>query len=331
VWLIYALGGGWGHLTRAVALASVARRDRPVVILTNSAHASIVAASFPELDLLILDPCAATQAVRWAVLREIADCRPSTLIVDTFPRGVGGELAAVLTTLDARRVLVHRDLNPRYANAAGLRPFVASHYDLVVVPGLGEGSQFGDLPTAVETDPWLVRSADQIPDRGAVKKLLRLDPDKESCILVCASGKQDELDWYAAVVSAIREKDRGVPLRLVAAECPNACAEECWVRYWPAMDLFRCAAVVVGGAGYNTVQECLAWGVPLVARPWPRTYDRQSVRAEHASARGRLTVVETPEDAARSALQQLSNGPPAAPSFANGAVEAARRIALIRS
>ena len=45
MWLIYALGGGWGHLTRAVALASIAQRERPVRILTNSPYASIVAAA----------------------------------------------------------------------------------------------------------------------------------------------------------------------------------------------------------------------------------------------------------------------------------------------
>jgi hypothetical protein len=373
VWLIYALGGGWGHLTRAVALASIAGRERPVRILMNSPYASIVVGRTPwsarvpldppvadycnssrptrasaadqgvrptkelnkelnqakDLDPVILDHRAPAEAVRRAVLREIAECRPSCLIVDTFPRGIGGELADVLTSLDARKVLVHRDLNPRYVNAAGLRSFVTSHYDLVVVPGPCEGSQFGDLPIAVETAPWLVRPADQIPDRSAVKNLLRLTPEEESCVLVCAAGKQDELDWYAAVVSAIREREPGAPVRLVAAERPAACPEECWVRYWPAMDLFQCAAVVVGSAGYNTVQECLAWRVPLVARPWPRIYDRQSIRAEQASARGRLTVVETPEDAARSALLQINNGPPGEPSYANGAAEAVRRICTL--
>ncbi|MBW4572535.1 MAG: hypothetical protein KME31_32500 [Tolypothrix carrinoi HA7290-LM1] len=35
------------------------------------------------------------------------------------------------------------------------------------------------------------------------------------------------------------------------------------------------ADVVVGGAGYNTVYECAALGVPLVAIALKRLYDRQ--------------------------------------------------------
>jgi len=326
VWLIYALGGGWGHLTRAAALASIAQRDRPVRILTNSPYAAMVSAGNPALDLGMLNPCAPAEQIRRTVQREIAECRPSCLIVDTFPRGLGGELAGWLPTLDARKVLVHRDLNPRYIVAAGIREFVAAHYDMVVVPGAGEGSQLGDLPSAWATAPWLVRPGEQIPDRETVRRLLRLDARDPGCVLICAAGKKDELDWYGSVLVAIRELDPGLPVRLIAAERPAECPEEGWVRYWPAMDLFGCAVAVVGGAGYNTIQECLAWKVPLVAKAWPRTYDRQEIRARNAAGCGRVTLVREPGDAARAALRQRRDSLPAAPKFANGAAQAARRI-----
>ncbi len=345
MWLIYALGGGWGHLTRAIALARAVPRDRPVRILTNSPYACIVGPSLPGLDIAMLDACASAEQTRAAAMQEIAECRPSCLIVDTFPRGIGGELAAVLGTLDAHKVLIHRDLNPRYVAAVQLRPFVAAHYDLVLVPGAGEGSQLGDLPLAVETAPWLVRSADEIPDRARVRRLLHLAPDEEYCVLVCASGKRNELDWYAAVMAALRELGPGVPVRCVAAGpslpagvggavagpgLPVRCvAAGRGVRYWPAMDLFGCAAVVVGGAGYNTVEECLAWEVPLVARPWKRAYDRQELRARRASARGRVVLVTDPEEAARAALRHMRDRPPELPRFVNGAADAASRIARL--
>ena len=39
-WLIYALGGGWGHMNRAIALARAAHI--PVEILVNSPYANLV-------------------------------------------------------------------------------------------------------------------------------------------------------------------------------------------------------------------------------------------------------------------------------------------------
>jgi hypothetical protein len=329
VWLIYALGGGWGHLTRAIALARIAGRDRPVRILTNSPYAGIAADSLPALDMVALDARAPAEQTRAAVTREIVECRPSCLIVDTFPRGIGGELAGVLGTLSARKVLVHRDLNPRYVEAARLRTFVAAHYDLVLTPGAGEGSQLGGPPATFATAPWLVRSAGEIPDRRRVKELLRLGAHEEGCVLVCASGKDQELDWYGAVVSHLRKLDPAAPVRCVAAECPPRCPEECWVRYWPAMDLFGCAGVVVGGAGYNTVQECLAWGVPLVVRAWARTYDRQELRAQRASGCGRVIVVNRAEEAARMALAWMGKRAVGLPRFGNGAGDAVERIARL--
>ena len=327
MWLIYALGGGWGHLTRGVALASIARNERPVRVISNSPYAPLAASALPDLDLVTLDPLATAQETREAATAEIARCSPSCLIVDTFPRGICGELAGVLGGLKAYKVLVHRDLNPSYSAAAGIRAFVAEHYDMVLAPGAAEGSLLGDLPIASTTEPWLVRSADQIPDRSIARNVLRLGRDEPACVLVCASGKAGELSWYGEVLSAIRRRDARTPARIVAAERPHDCPPEYWIRYWPAMDLFGCAAVVVGGAGYNTIQECLAWGAPLVARAWPRTYDRQELRARNAGTRGRVTLVQEPEEAARAAFEQIDGGTARVPRFTNGAAEAVRRIA----
>src|SRR5262245_26103754 len=44
-WLVYAMGGGWGHLTRSLALARVVARKFPVRIITNSPYASAIVKS----------------------------------------------------------------------------------------------------------------------------------------------------------------------------------------------------------------------------------------------------------------------------------------------
>src|SRR5712692_7049486 len=85
------------------------------------------------------------------------------------------------------------------------------------------------------------------------------------------------------------------------------------IMHWPASDLFAAARVVIGGAGYNTIHECLACNVPRIARPWPRQYDRQWLRAKRAARRGSVTIVRQPKEAALAALRQLTAGQPDRP------------------
>jgi hypothetical protein len=177
MWFIYALGGGWGHLTRAAALARYA--PCPVRILTNSPYASLVSG----LDIVAIDPGLDFDNTRRAVLAQIERAQPSLLIVDTFPRGLGGELEHY--TAPPPRVLVQRDIETSFQTK--IDEYVLNNYELIVNPG---------------------------------------------------------------------------------------------VRHWPAVDLIAQARLVIGGAGYNTVHECAALNVPLVARPWPRKYDRQWLRAK---------------------------------------------------
>jgi len=312
-WLIYALGGGWGHLTRAVSLAQAAEPHHKVRILTNSPYVAPVWKTMPELDLISLDPKLDFATARDRTIQQIVIADAVCLIVDTFPRGLGGELAPLFKSLRAIRVLVHRDLSPRYVAQGGLRNFVRSAYDLVLIPGEDEATAFASLPLAVVTAPWLVRN----PPRNR-------KPRRRRRILVCASGYANELPWYAAVVSCLRALDSNVDVRCVAPVCPPGCPREYWVAHWPASDLFAAADVVIGGAGYNTIRECVAGQVPLIARPWPRKYDRQWLRAQRAAKTGGVTIVQEPTEAARAAIDQIKRArpPQARTEVRNGAAEA---------
>lgn len=303
MWLIYALGGGWGHLTRAAALARAS--EYPVRILTNSPYANYVQSAMPALDLVILPP-AITPGESAAVIHRELEAKPQCLIVDTFPRGLGGELAVILPSVAAQRVLVHRDLTPPYIEAAKLHEFVAAHYGLVLIPGRDEEAAIEGTRTAA----WLVRSP------GEVSQEKRLE------VLVLASGRVEEAAWYGEVAARLSGR---IAVRCVAAELPPGCPPQLWTRHWPAVDLIAQAAVVVGGAGYNTVAECRACGVPLIARAWPRKYDRQDLRARHADA-----VVTTVEEAVAEALTRGASQrarPGKAAAVENGAIEAVRLIA----
>jgi predicted glycosyltransferase len=318
-WLIYALGGGWGHLTRAASLARVARERHRIRIITNSPYATRVARAMPELNLIVLDPSLETAKARVRAVQEIEASECGCLIVDTFPRGLGGELAKLLGSLKAKKVLIQRDLNPRYVVEAALRDFVQSTYDLVLIPGEGETGVLSNLPAAVITKPWLIR--DPQPHR---------EHNGKGRILVCASGEIAELPWYGAVVSSLLSHSPAVDVRCVAPTCPSGCPHENWVEHWPAADLYPEADVVIGCAGYNTIHECAAYQIPLIARPWPRKYDRQWLRARRAAKRGTVTIVEKPQDAADAAIRQLEQLPPRTLpiDFQNGVAEATYLIGL---
>ena len=300
MWLIYALGGGWGHVTRAASLARAAAPRWRTRILSNSTYARTVRDRLAEAGVRVIDLEATALDARAIVMDELA-AQPECLIVDTFPRGIGGELADLLDCVKVPKVLVHRDLNPRYVEAANLREFVRSRYDLILVPGEGEGEALGDLPAAVQTSPWLIRSHGEIPIAH------------HSSVVVCASGRPEESGWYEAVAESLEAE--GIPVSEARGE-------------WPAMEAMSGAAAVVGGGGYNTVHECLAMGIPLVAKAWPRKYDRQQRRIERASWRGMVVQAERAADAAAAVREILRSPAPRRPiaEYANGANEAAKWV-----
>jgi hypothetical protein len=320
-WLIYALGGGFGHLTRASALAR-AGRDNKVRILTNSPYADCVRKAMPELDVIALGPAVTIAEARLEVVRQVESADPDALIVDTFPRGLGGELADLVSSFSRLKVFVQRDLNPQYSAAFDLNAFVRKSYDLVLAPGDAQSDSLGPFPQIAITAPWLVRSQEEIFTRQHARALLGLHEERP-CLMVCAAGNSEELAWYGAVVSQLIELAPACDVRCIAPVRPAACPPACWLSYWPALDLYAAADVVVGGAGYNTIYECLACQVPLIARPWPRKYDRQSLRAARAAA-----VADDPTQAVAAALKLLPfvAGKKERVQFYNGATDAATLI-----
>jgi hypothetical protein len=299
--LIYALGGGWGHLTRAAALAHAMGPSDAVRILSNSPYIPLVQTAMPHLHI-------ESTATREAAVRAIQRGAMDILVVDTFPRGLGGELAAILPFLQLPKILIHRALNPAYVTSANLREFVATNYQRVLCPG--EQGLLADLPQAIQTAPWLIR-----------------DPvgNTSTEVIVCAGGNSQELGWYGEVTALLSSE---ADVRCIAATLPPACPASAWLAHWPAIDWIAGCRAVVGGAGYNTVNECLALGIPLIAKPWPRKYDDQRQRAERHPG---IRIATTPEHACRAALGALSCALQPKPAFKNGVSQAAAALRALFS
>ena len=317
-WLLYALGGGMGHLTRAVALGRAARRrGHRVELVTNSAFAPLLPLE-TELGgsgVHRLDARLDKHAVREALERLLHDVRPEVLVVDTFPRGLGRELAPLLPGLKARKVLVHRDLHPDYVERFELERFL-DPFDGILVPG--EPAPFAHHPRAVRTPPWLVLDAAELLDVPSARRVLGVAGRADAVVAVLGCGRKEEVDEYAELARALR---RGlgpdVHVQLLAPDVPP--------RLWPALAVMRGIDVLVGAGGYNTVQEARATGTPLVALARPRLYDRQAVRLRDSE---RLASLDEALGRVGSLLKarQAPRAQGAPPLYLNGTHEAVRII-----
>ncbi|NTX07486.1 hypothetical protein [Myxococcus sp. CA040A] len=291
-WLIYALGGGMGHFTRACGLARVAaRRGHRVTVVTNSVFAPDV----PLEDVLgagahvhRLNPDLAKSAVREAVECLLDGVRPEVLVVDTFPRGLAGELAPMLPGLRMGKVLVHRDLNPTYVARFNVAAAVED-FDLLLVPG--EDAPFSQHPRAVRTAPWLLLERDEWLSRAQARERLGVAADDlRPLVAVMGSGNAEEVAEAGAIATRLQERlGASAPVRWLAppgpwfpVRAPSSGAPERNVlqpvRVWPALAVMPGVDILVGAGGYNTVQEARVTGTPLVALARARRYDRQAVR-----------------------------------------------------
>ena len=325
-WFIYALGGGWGHLNRAIALGQQAATRHQVRILTNSPYAPWVETQLPHvgfdssviqnLSLQILPVASAAemrQQVQAIVQAQNYDC----LIVDTFPRGLGGELVDCFPQLSAiPKVLIHRDIDPAYVQAKQVGRFVERYYDTILIPGEGHSVPFATFPQAIHTAPWLMFNANELSP--VVQK-------DQPTVVVVAAGNQEEMTFWGQFMVRLQATFPGATCRCLAYTCPPHCPPHLWVQEWPGMPVLNQANVVIGGAGYNTVFECLALGKPLIAFAWPRQYDRQRDRGQRWA-----TLVETTQaaiDAVKSLLQ-TPRPPQEIQNYVNGIEDAIAAIEL---
>lgn len=266
--LVYALGGGLGHLQRSLALCrSASRRGHESVILCNCP-------TWPRIDGRIQLPGVRVHNLTGdddGVLCEATRCVQSSdadvLIVDTLPRGIAGELAD--TPPDMPTVLVHRDLTAHYAN----RPEVLTavqRFDLMLCPG--ERGPF-DHRNVVETPPWIMFDAEELLKRDEARNQLGGSAN-QPVVVVCDATDAHEATGLATVADRLRSR-WGDRARVHTAQLEHT---------WPLLRLHLGIDLLVGSAGYNTVHEARLTQTRLRAIPRERLYDRQQRRL-HPSER----------------------------------------------
>lgn len=337
--LIYALGGGWGHLNRALSLARLAQHKYSITIITNSPYSDYIKSDFATI--IGLSPSLKFSQTYKQIQDIIINLKYDCLIIDTFPRGLGGEIADILPQIPITvpKILINRDLNPQYIQSKNIYRFVQKYFYLVIIPGEITPSPLSNLPQAKITQPWLIRNAPELPDLNTIAKLLQLDlnghqpysnppvplnkiiENREKIVLVIASGLIEELANYGLLTQKL-SKFKSLKIRCLAPIVPPNCPPELHISYYPALECLNIADVVIGSGGYNTVSECLAVKVPLVVLPHQRIYDRQLIRTQELrkNPNYKINIAHNPEEAIALALK-LPLRHPQTPAYTNGAAE----------
>jgi hypothetical protein len=324
--LYYALGGGLGHGMRSLALARQIVRSGGghQLLLFNSPFApALLSAVAPETGIAAqsLSPDAGPDQAGQRVKEALNTFRPELFVIDTFPRGLGGELATLLPDCSARCVLISRGLPRGYVERYDLAPFVSRHYHLVIAPG--EPSPFEGVLPVHRTRPFLVRDWEELPGQDEAARRLGTCVDRPVLLLVGSGTLPEcaEVARWAERLAKVWANDLP-PLRLAlppgiavsAGSVPT-------VMHCPLLECLPAVRLLVGGgAGYNLVHEAGALAVPALYRPRKRKYDDQLARLPLGACFADFRELQV------AIHRELQLPRPSLSRYANGAAEAGRLV-----
>jgi len=327
--LYYAFGGGLGHGVRTLALARQLARlaGGQHRILLNTPFAStlrIGVAPEPLIETQELFPQATPVQAQRFVRRAVEACKPDVFIVDTFPRGLGGELVPLFS--DWRygiRILICRSLRAPYVEGYGLEQFVEVHYNKVIAPG--ESSPFGPSIPVHSTGAFLIRDFPELPPPEEAASLVDGSPG-EPVVLLVGTGAVNECDAMIRMAAGLASRWNGLPfpLRLaLPAEigCSSLSDLPAVIRHFPLIECFPAVRLVIGTSGYNLTHETTALGISAFTQPRRRKYDNQVPRVCQANCFSGL------DDLWPRLIAEMKKPVSKLRAYENGAAEAARRIA----
>jgi len=306
---------------RALSFARAAsRRWHHTTIISNSPWAEAIRqqSAWPEHTALrALATSLDKHGVR-ARVTELLETEPhDALVVDTFPRGLAGELPALTARQRVPRVWVHRDMTPEYANRAEVIE-AASSYDLALAPG--EAGPLAERVGARSTAPWLALDREALLPRERAREALGAGAQPLALVLGSPSPEEDE--QAAQLTKDLASRKRiGWSVRFASLGDATAEPELRAPKMWPLMKLYAGVDALIGAGGYNTVHEARATGVPLLATARTRLYDRQSQRLRTGE---RFELAELQQRLERVPARRDTICP-----FDNGAHEAVRLVARL--
>ncbi len=268
----YAIGGGFGHFTRARAILNTCFPGRAATIFTSLE----CAADFPSMKGVRVEIVSReARGDRRRYLEQLDDSlrntSPEVLCVDTFPNGLFGELFNLPIARNPRRILIGRILKWKaYEKASGAS---SATFDSAILTETIPHDQLEAIEACCSSvvraelcDPPTPLLASGIPNRYW---------------LVDHSGPLPEIIRLLALARSIRAAEKSdVPI-VVNAPCEVPVREnERIERVVSSHRLYRGAERLFTGAGFNSVRQGRLSGTRHCVIPFPRRFDDQRLRAQ---------------------------------------------------
>lgn len=274
--LVYALGGGLGHLVRARAFLHTLGFAGDAAVLTASHHAAdprvlggIEAIPIPRELERDRDACRA-----WiAALLEAR--RPRIFCVDAFPCGILGELAG--ENLPHTGEVWHLARLLRWSEYA---PFATGKPSPFAVTFRLE--ELHDAHGA-----WLRSASRELRDLELEDPPVPLERPHglpARFWLIVHSGPPSEVEELADFAEDLREAEKSSASLVIATSEPPASLPggAVVVDLFPASALFARAERIVSAAGFNVLRQTRPFRDKQVIVPLPRRFDDQFERARRA-------------------------------------------------
>jgi UDP:flavonoid glycosyltransferase YjiC (YdhE family) len=270
------------------------------------------------------------------VQRLAAELRPDLFVIDLLLT----DLALVADRLGLRTILFNTQLfNPWADEPDGYAP-LAGKPELILCP------QAFDFPGTVrKADSHYVESSIDLRREEPPLEWSQLDPQKP--LVYCSFGSQSHLlpgseRFFRVVLEALAERPEWQLLLTVGsylnvADFQPAPPNALLVRVAPQLEVLRRASVMLTHGGFNSVKECIYFGVPMLVFPVIRDHPAIAARVVYH----RLGLMADPRECSAEQLLGLLERVQQGGSFRarvesfgqtfRAAEEAAQGVALIEA
>ncbi|CAM3215385.1 undecaprenyldiphospho-muramoylpentapeptide beta-N- acetylglucosaminyltransferase [Ectopseudomonas mendocina] len=336
-------GAGLGHLTRSLAIAKKLKKQKPdakIVFLTTSIGVTLVHRAgyichhITPAALLDASPVSWNRLFYATMQNVLAIHRPGTLIFDGTVPYLGLQ-RAMHAYRSIRYVWVKRGLYKAAVSSQKLDVFIG-RFDLVISPGELCDEDEPDAASAVHrVSPVTLLDQAELLTRAAARKSLHLSPEGVCAYIQLGAGNINGVaDLQEQLIGWMQSRGIQVvlgssPISLSPAQ--ESSADQVIVDY-PNSQYFAAFDFAVLAAGYNSVCEAVALGLPAIFIPNTQTgADDQVRRSQQTLTFGPYACLEQPEmQQFYEALDRVLQARTQAPIYhkGNGSLEAANLIAL---